>query len=97
MSVPLTLRHMKKRKNHCSFLYAGPNACKTQHHDVLKNRNALFGIIQGGMYEDLRDESLNGLLEVDFDGYAIGGLSVGEPKEEMIKVLDYLPEKMPAG
>lgn len=69
--------------------------CKTQHHDVLKNRNALFGIIQGGMYEDLRKESLNGLKEIDFDGYAIGGLSVGEPKEEMIKVLDYLPEMMP--
>ena len=62
---------------------------------MLKNRNALFGIIQGGMYEDLRDESLNGLKEIDFDGYAIGGLSVGEPKEEMIKVLDYLPAKMP--
>ena len=46
------------------------------------------------MYEDLRDESLNGLLEIGFDGYAIGGLSVGEPKEEMIKVLDYLPNKM---
>ena len=70
--------------------------CKTQHHDVLKNRNALFGIIQGGMYEDLRQESLNGLKEIDFDGFAIGGLSVGEPKEEMIKVLDYLPEQMPA-
>jgi queuine tRNA-ribosyltransferase len=53
----------------------------------------LFGIIQGGMYEDLRDESLNGLKEIDFDGFAIGGLSVGEPKEEMIKVLDYLPQK----
>ena len=70
--------------------------CKKQHHDVLKNKNALFGIIQGGMYEDLRDESLNGLKEIDFDGFAIGGLSVGEPKEEMIKVLDYLPIKMPA-
>ncbi|MDV7437293.1 tRNA guanosine(34) transglycosylase Tgt [Acinetobacter baumannii] len=69
--------------------------CKTHHHDELKNKNALFGIIQGGMYEDLRDESLNGLLEIGFDGYAIGGLSVGEPKEEMIKVLDYLPNKMP--
>ncbi|AXY61120.1 MULTISPECIES: tRNA guanosine(34) transglycosylase Tgt [Acinetobacter] len=69
--------------------------CKTHHHDVLKNKNALFGIIQGGMYEDLRDESLNGLKEIDFDGFAIGGLSVGEPKEEMIKVLDYLPAKMP--
>ena len=70
--------------------------CKTHHHDELQNNNALFGIIQGGMYEDLRDESLNGLLEIGFDGYAIGGLSVGEPKEEMIKVLDYLPVKMPA-
>lgn len=69
--------------------------CKTHHHDQLKNTNALFGIIQGGMYEDLRDKSLNGLLEVGFDGYAIGGLSVGEPKDEMIKVLDYLPNKMP--
>ena len=69
--------------------------CKTHHHEVLDNKNALFGIIQGGMYEDLRDESLEGLLEIGFDGYAIGGLSVGEPKEEMIKVLDYLPNKMP--
>ncbi|EPF73661.1 tRNA guanosine(34) transglycosylase Tgt [Acinetobacter indicus] len=69
--------------------------CKTHHHDELQNSNALFGIIQGGMYEDLRDESLKGLLEIGFDGYAIGGLSVGEPKEEMIKVLDYLPNKMP--
>lgn len=69
--------------------------CKTHHHDELKNTNALFGIIQGGMYEDLRDESLKGLLEIGFDGYAIGGLSVGEPKDEMIKVLDYLPNKMP--
>lgn len=69
--------------------------CKTHHHDELNNSNALFGIIQGGMYEDLRDESLKGLLEIGFDGYAIGGLSVGEPKEEMIKVLDYLPAKMP--
>ena len=70
--------------------------CKTHHHDELKNNNALFGIIQGGMYEDLREESLTGLLGIGFDGYAIGGLSVGEPKEEMIKVLDYLPVKMPA-
>nr|WP_304526681.1 tRNA guanosine(34) transglycosylase Tgt [Halomonas sp. I5-271120] len=58
--------------------------------------SALFGIIQGGMYADLREASLKGLDEIGFDGYAIGGLSVGEPKEEMIKVLDYLPEWMPA-
>lgn len=57
--------------------------------------SALFGIVQGGMYEHLRDESLEGLTELGFDGYAIGGLSVGEPKEEMIKVLDHLVWKMP--
>ena len=59
------------------------------------NPSALFGIIQGGMYPHLRDESLEGLNEIDFDGYAIGGLSVGEPKEEMEKVLDHLAWKMP--
>ncbi|BFM07668.1 tRNA guanosine(34) transglycosylase Tgt [Halioxenophilus aromaticivorans] len=57
--------------------------------------SALFGIVQGGMYEPLRDISLNGLTDIGFDGYAIGGLSVGEPKEEMLKILDYLPSKMP--
>ncbi len=57
--------------------------------------SALFGIIQGGMYEDLRDESLQGLTEIGFDGYAIGGLSVGEPKEDMKRVLDHLAWKMP--
>ena len=57
--------------------------------------SALFGIIQGGMYEHLRDESLAGLTEIDFDGYAIGGLSVGEPKDEMVKVLDHLAHQMP--
>jgi len=59
------------------------------------NDAALFGIVQGGMYEHLRNESLNGLKEIDFDGFAIGGLSVGEPKEEMMKVLDFVADKMP--
>ncbi|WP_346839200.1 tRNA guanosine(34) transglycosylase Tgt [Microbulbifer sp. SAOS-129_SWC] len=58
--------------------------------------SALFGIVQGGMYPELRDVSLRGLTEIGFDGYAIGGLSVGEPKEEMVKVLDHLAHKMPA-
>ena len=52
-------------------------------HNQLENGNALFGIVQGGMYEDLRDESLAGLDDIGFDGMAIGGLSVGEPKEDM--------------
>ncbi|MGC3873795.1 tRNA guanosine(34) transglycosylase Tgt [Halomonas sp. GXIMD04776] len=56
---------------------------------------ALFGIIQGGMYPELRKRSLEGLEAIGFDGLAIGGLSVGEPKEEMIEVLDYLPSWMP--
>jgi len=56
---------------------------------------ALFGIVQGGMHETLRDESLAGLTDIGFDGYAIGGLSVGEPKEDMVRVLDHLAWKMP--
>ena len=56
---------------------------------------ALFGIIQGGMYENLRELSLAGLKKIEFDGYAIGGLSVGEPKEDMLRVLDKLTCKMP--
>lgn len=59
------------------------------------NSNALFGIIQGGMHEDLRDVSLNGLEEIGFDGYAIGGLSVGEPKEDMLRILAHTAPKMP--
>jgi queuine tRNA-ribosyltransferase len=59
------------------------------------NPNALFGIVQGGMYEQLRQVSLNGLTEIGFDGYAIGGLSVGEPKEEMIRILEALTPDMP--
>ncbi|MEE4360762.1 MAG: tRNA guanosine(34) transglycosylase Tgt [Pseudomonadales bacterium] len=56
---------------------------------------ALFGIVQGGMYADLRRESLAGLREIGFDGYAIGGLSVGEPKEEMLAVLDAIGPELP--
>ncbi|MFZ1446630.1 MAG: tRNA guanosine(34) transglycosylase Tgt [Candidatus Dechloromonas phosphoritropha] len=64
-------------------------------HDKLENTNALFGIVQGGMHEDLRDESLAGLDAIGFDGMAIGGLSVGEPKEEMVRILAHLAPKMP--
>ncbi|WP_323071556.1 tRNA guanosine(34) transglycosylase Tgt [Mycetohabitans endofungorum] len=61
----------------------------------LANPNALFGIVQGGMYEALRDESLAGLSDIGFDGYAIGGLSVGEPKEDMLRVLQHIGPKLP--
>ena len=63
--------------------------------DALENPNALFGIVQGGMYEKLRDESLAGLVEIGFHGYAIGGLSVGEPKEEMMRILDHTAPLLP--
>ena len=59
------------------------------------NPNALFGILQGGMYERLRDESLAGLLEIGFDGYAIGGLSVGEPKQDMLRILRHVAPRLP--
>jgi queuine tRNA-ribosyltransferase len=58
--------------------------------------NALFGIVQGGMYGELRDASLAGLADIGFDGYAIGGMSVGEPKDEMLAVLDHIAPRLPA-
>ena len=57
--------------------------------------NVLFGIVQGGMMEDLRDVSREGLVEIGFDGYAIGGLSVGEPKEDMLRILAHTAPKLP--
>ena len=64
-------------------------------HNKLENSNALFGIVQGGMYEDLRDESLAGLDDIGFDGMAIGGLSVGEPKDDMVRVLAHVAPRLP--
>jgi queuine tRNA-ribosyltransferase len=60
------------------------------------NPNALFGIVQGGMYEDLRERSLTALAAMEFDGYAIGGLSVGEPKEDMMRILAHTAPQLPA-
>jgi queuine tRNA-ribosyltransferase len=59
------------------------------------NPSALFGIIQGGMHPHLRDVSLEGLTKIGFDGYAIGGLSVGEPKDEMYRMVDHIAPRMP--
>ncbi len=64
--------------------------------DALNNPNALFGIVQGGMFETLRDESLSGLQDIGFHGYAIGGLSVGEPKEDMMRILAHVAPRLPA-
>jgi queuine tRNA-ribosyltransferase len=64
--------------------------------DAQGNPNALFGIVQGGMFEALRDESLAGLRDIGFHGYAIGGLSVGEPKEDMMRILEHVGPRLPA-
>ena len=68
--------------------------CKEAHKNTEKQ--ALFGIIQGGFYEDLREKSAKDLIELDFPGYAIGGISVGEPKEEFLRMLYYTTPLMPA-
>ena len=62
----------------------------------LGNPNALFGIVQGGMFEHLRQESLEQLVAMDFPGYAIGGVSVGEPKDEMLRIMAHTPHRLPA-
>jgi len=62
----------------------------------LQNPNALFGIVQGGMFEHLRQESLEQLVAMDFPGYAIGGVSVGEPKEDMRRIMAHTPHRLPA-
>ncbi|WP_041742978.1 tRNA guanosine(34) transglycosylase Tgt [Collimonas fungivorans] len=80
-SMRMSLRWAKRSKNEF---------------DQLENPNALFGIVQGGMFENLRDESLAGLEDIGFHGIAIGGLSVGEPKEEMMRVLEHIGPRLPA-
>ena len=62
----------------------------------LENPNALFGIVQGGMFKNLRQESLEALVEMDFPGYAVGGVSVGEPKDEMLDIMAHTPHRLPA-
>jgi queuine tRNA-ribosyltransferase len=62
----------------------------------LANPNALFGIVQGGMYENLREASVHALAELDLPGYAVGGVSVGEPKDEMLRIMAHTPHRLPA-
>ncbi len=62
----------------------------------LGNPNALFGIVQGGMFESLRQESLDALVALDLPGYAVGGVSVGEPKDEMLRIMAHTPHRLPA-
>jgi queuine tRNA-ribosyltransferase len=69
--------------------------CKTEF-ERLNNRNALFGIVQGGMFEPLREASADALAALDLPGYAIGGVSVGEPKQEMRRIVAHTPQRLPA-
>ena len=62
----------------------------------LQNPNALFGIVQGGMFPHLRQESLDALVDMDFPGYAVGGVSVGEPKDQMLEIMAHTPHRLPA-
>jgi queuine tRNA-ribosyltransferase len=80
-SMELSLRWARRSRDEC---------------ERLGNPNALFGIVQGGMFRDLRDASLAGLAGIGFDGYAIGGMSVGEPKQEMLAVLEHTAPRLPA-
>jgi queuine tRNA-ribosyltransferase len=68
--------------------------CQTEF-DKLQNPNALFGIVQGGMFENLREASLAALVDMDLPGYAVGGVSVGEPKDEMLRVMNHISPKLP--
>ena len=68
--------------------------CKTEF-ARLENPNALFGIVQGGMYTNLREASLEALVAMDFPGYAVGGVSVGEPKAEMLRIMNHTPHRLP--
>ena len=87
-SMQLSLRWAERSKK---AFEGSPNASPSGE----RSRNALFGIVQGGMHEKLRDESLAGLLGIGFDGYAIGGLSVGEPKEDRNRILAHCAPQLP--
>jgi queuine tRNA-ribosyltransferase len=104
-AVQLTGRWARRAKEKLSALSSQPSALSFQlsasEQSAIDNRQSaipspsLFGIIQGGVDKDLRRESAEGLLEIDFDGYAVGGLSVGEPKAEMYDVAEYTAGMLP--
>jgi queuine tRNA-ribosyltransferase len=87
---PLSSYEYTKKSNEMTIRWA--QRCKDSHQD---ENQLLFGIIQGGMFKDLRQKSLESLLEIGFDGFAIGGLSVGEPKDLMFEIIDYLTPLLP--
>jgi queuine tRNA-ribosyltransferase len=89
----LTNEHQARQSMELSLRWAARSQAEFQR---LGNPNALFGIVQGGMYTALRAESLERLVELDLPGYAIGGVSVGEPKDEMLAIMAHTPHRLPA-
>jgi len=89
----LTTDAEARRSMELSLRWAGRSKAEFER---LANPNALFGIVQGGMFEGLREESAARLAELDLPGYAIGGVSVGEPKDEMLRIMAHTPPRLPA-
>lgn len=94
-SLELTERWARRSKQHLVKMHADPKAAEGASIKIVNRHQALFGIIQGSTYLDLRERSLAGLVETGFDGYAIGGLSVGEEKTDMFEVVSHIAPRMP--
>jgi queuine tRNA-ribosyltransferase len=92
-SLMITETWARRSKDHLERLHAGP--CQAAGIKIVNPAQALFGIIQGSIYNDLRERSLAGLIEMGFDGYAIGGLSVGEEKSAMFEVVSHIAPRTP--
>ena len=92
-SLGLTERWARRSKEHLSNLHSEPSA--TTEIDIVNSTQALFGIVQGSTYLDLRERSLAGLIDIGFEGYAIGGLSVGEEKPAMFEVVSHIAPMIP--
>src|SRR3982751_2767541 len=94
-SLEITERWARRSKQRLAELHSDPREAERAGLKIVNPAQALFGINQGSVYLDLRERSLEGLLEVGFDGYAIGGLSVGEEKAAMMEVVAHLAPRMP--
>ncbi len=94
-SLELTRRWARRSKDRLMELHDDPKASQTCGINMVNPGQALFGINQGSVYADLREQSLEGLIEIGFDGYAIGGLSVGEEKSQMFEVVSHIAPRMP--
>ena len=93
MSVLKKILITKLLKILWNYLFIGQKDLKSAF--GINKQKALFGIVQGGLFNDLRVKSLNELIKIDFDGYALGGLAVGETQKEMFEILDNIKEHMP--